>query len=181
MQYFYQMFSAQFSIYFDTGGSPMSKSIVDVPPGKALRLGLRLPIWLYRWHLGWLLGERFLLLTHIGRNSRMPRQAVIEVVAHDRDTDMYYVVSGWGAKSDWYQNVRKTPSVIVQVAGRKFRADAEFIPVEKAMRILETYAREHPVAFRELSGLFLGERMKAGSDASRQLAERMPMVAFRPK
>ena len=32
----------------------MSKSIVDIPPGKALRLGLRLPIWLYRLHLGWL-------------------------------------------------------------------------------------------------------------------------------
>ena len=159
----------------------MNKSIVDVPPGKALRLGLRLPIWLYRLHLGWLLGERFLLLTHIGRSSKVPRQAVIEVVAHDKATDMYFVVSGWGEKSDWYQNIRKTPSIIVQVAGRKFRADAEFIPVEKAIRILETYAREHPVAFRELSGLFLGERMKAGSDGSRQLAERMPMVGFRPK
>lgn len=159
----------------------MSKSIVDVPPGKALRLGLRLPIWLYRWHLGWLLGGRFLLLTHIGRNSGMPRQAVVEVVAHDKDTDTYFVVSGWGEKSDWYQNIRKAPLVIVQVAGRKFRAAAEFIPVEKAIHILETYAWEHPVAFRELSGLFLGERMKAGSDASHQLAERMPMVGFHPK
>lgn len=159
----------------------MSKSIVDVPPGKALRLGLRLPIWLYRLHLGWLLGERFLLLTHIGRSSGMPRQAVIEVVAHDKDMDMYFVVSGWGKKSDWYQNVHKTPSVIVQVAGRKFRAEAEFIPVENAIRILEIYARKHPVAFRELTGLFLGKGMQAGSDASRQLAERMPMVAFRPK
>lgn len=159
----------------------MNKSIVDVPPGKALRLGLRLPIWLYRLHLGWLLGERFLLLTHIGRSSKVPRQAVIEVVAHDKATDMYFVVSGWGEKSDWYQNIRKTPSVVVQVAGRKFQADAELIPVEKAICILETYAREHPVTFRELSGLFLGERMKAGSDASRQLAERMPMVGFRPK
>lgn len=159
----------------------MSKSIVDTPPGKALRLGLRLPIWLYRLHLGWLLGERFLLLTHIGRSSGIPHQAVIEVVAHDKDTDMYFVVSGWGEKSDWYQNIRKTPSVIVQVAGRKFQADAEFIQVEKAIRILEAYAREHPVAFRELTGLFLGKGMKAGSDASRQLAERMPMVAFCPK
>jgi deazaflavin-dependent oxidoreductase (nitroreductase family) len=159
----------------------MSKSIVEVPPGKALRLGLRLPIWLYRWHLGWLLGERFLLLTHIGRNSGLPRQAVIEVVAHDKDKDTYFVVSGWGEKSDWYQNIRKTPLVNVQVAGRKFRAEAEFFLIEKAIPILETYAQEHPVAFRELSGLFLGERMKAGSDASGQLAERMPMVGFRQK
>ena len=51
----------------------MGKSIIDAPPGKALRLGLRLPIWLYRLHLSWLLGERFLLLTHTGRNSGLPR------------------------------------------------------------------------------------------------------------
>ena len=37
----------------------MSKSIIDTPPGSALRLGLRLPIWLYRARLGRLLGERF--------------------------------------------------------------------------------------------------------------------------
>ncbi len=52
----------------------MNKSMVDTPPGKVLRLGLRLPIWLYRARLGRLLGERFLLLTHIGRKSGLPRQ-----------------------------------------------------------------------------------------------------------
>ncbi len=96
----------------------MSKSIVDRPPSKALRLGLRLPIWLYRARLGWLLGDRFLMLTHTGRKSGLPRQTVIEVVQHDKGTDTYYVVSGWGEKSDWYQNIRKSPSVTVHVGGR---------------------------------------------------------------
>ncbi len=159
----------------------MSKPIVDVPPGKALRLGLRLPIWLYRLHLGWLLGERFLLLTHTGRRTGQLRQAVIEVVGHDKNTDTYFVVSGWGKTSDWYQNILKTPSVSIQVAGRRIRADAECIPMDEATPILETYAGEHPVAFRELTGLFLGTSLEAGSDAARQLAEKMPMVAFRPK
>ncbi|MFL7870015.1 MAG: nitroreductase family deazaflavin-dependent oxidoreductase, partial [Anaerolineales bacterium] len=80
----------------------MSKSIVDTPPSKALRFGLRLPIWLYRLRLGWLLGDRFLMLTHTGRKSGLPRHVVIEVVQHDKETDTYYVVSGWGEKSDWY-------------------------------------------------------------------------------
>jgi hypothetical protein len=36
------------------------------PPRGLARLAFRLPIWLYRLRLGWLLGDRFLLLTHIG-------------------------------------------------------------------------------------------------------------------
>jgi len=159
----------------------MSKSIVDTPPGKALRFGLRLPIWLYRARLGWLLGDRFLMLTHTGRKSGLPRQVVIEVVQHDKQTDTYYVVSGWGEKSDWYQNIRKTPSVTIHTGGRTFHSKAEFIPVEKAIDILKAYARDHPIAFNELSGLFLGERMKPGSDAPERLARKMPMVAFHPE
>ena len=159
----------------------MSKSIVDTPPGKALRFGLRLPIWLYRLHLGWLLGDRFLMLTHTGRKSGSPHQTVIEVVSHDKTTDTYYVVSGWGEKSDWYQNIRKTPQVTVHVGGRRFQSTANFIPREKAIELMNTYAREHPIAFNELSGLFLGEHMKNDGKAAEQIAQKMPMVAFHPE
>ena len=158
----------------------MSKSIVDKPPGKALRFGLRLPIWLYRARLGWLLGGRFLMLTHTGRKSGLARQTVIEVVQHEKATDTYYVVSGWGEKADWYQNIRQTPSVTVHTGRRTFQSNAEFIPVDDAVDILKAYAREHPTAFNELSGLFLGERMKPDSDAPQRIAGKMPMVAFRP-
>ncbi len=156
----------------------MTNSIVDRPPSKALRFGLRLPIWLYRMKLGWLLGDRFLLLNHVGRKSGLPHQTVIEVVQHNQANNTYYVVSGWGEKSDWYQNIRKTPQVTIQAHGQKFQTKAEFIPAEKAIEILNTYAHEHPVAFNELSGLFLGERLKPNSDAPQRLAAKMPMVAF---
>jgi len=156
----------------------MSKSILDTQPQGMLRLGLRLPIWLYRTHLGWLLGDRFLMLTHTGRKSGLARHTVIEVVQHDKATDTYYVVSGWGEKSDWYQNIHKNPFVSIQTGGRIFHTKAEFVPVEQAIGIVETYAHDHPVAFNELSGLFLGEKMKPGSDAPQRLAEKMPMVAF---
>ena len=156
----------------------MSKSIVDSPPSKALRLGLRLPIWFYRLRLGWLLGDRFLMLIHTGRKSGLPRQTVIEVVQHDKQTDTYYVASGWGEKSDWYRNISKSPAVTVHVGGRMFQTKADFIPMEKAVVLMEAYARDHPTAFKELSSLFVGERMQPGSDAPRRLAEKMPMVAF---
>jgi deazaflavin-dependent oxidoreductase (nitroreductase family) len=159
----------------------MSKSLIEKPPRGALRLGLRLPIWLYRVHLGWLLGNRFLMLTHTGRKSGLPRQAVVEVVEHEEATDTYYVVSGWGEKADWYQNIRKSPQVTIHVSGRRFQTKAKFIPQEEAIDILGAYARNHPIAFSELSGLFLGERLKPGSDAPGRIAEKMPMVAFHPQ
>jgi deazaflavin-dependent oxidoreductase (nitroreductase family) len=159
----------------------MSKSIIDTPPGKALRLGLRLPIRLYHMRLGWLLGSRFLLLNHTGRKSGLPRQTVIEVVQHDKETDTYYVASGWGEKSDWYQNIRKSPDVTIQVGRRKFQSTAKFISPDQAIPIMEAYARKHPIAFNELSGLFLGERLKSNSNAPQHLAEKMPMVAFHPE
>ncbi len=155
-----------------------NKSLIDAPPGKLLRFGLRLPIWLFRVHLDWMLGDRFLMLTHTGRKSGMSRQTVIEVVKHDKATDTYYVVSGWGKKADWYQNIRKSPHVTIHVRGHKFQAIAEFVGLEKAVEVLQSYAREHPVAFSELSGLFLGERMKPDSDAPLRIATKMPMVAF---
>jgi len=156
----------------------MTNSIVDRKPSKALRFGLRLPILFYRIKLGWLLGDRFLMLTHTGRKSGLLHQTVVEVVKHDKSTDTYYVASGWGEKSDWYQNIQKTPQVTIHVRGRMFQTKVEFIPVEKAVDIVNTYAHEHPIAFNELSGLFLGERMKKGSDAPERVAQKMPMVAF---
>ena len=158
----------------------MTKSIVERQPSRMLRFGLRLPIWLYRLNLGWLLGDRFLMLTHTGTKSGLRRQTVIEVVQYDKQSDTFYVVSGWGERSDWYQNVRKSPTVTVHIGARKFRANAKFIPLAEEIKIMETCAHDHPVMFSELSSLFLGERMKPNTDAARRVAEKMPMVAFHP-
>jgi deazaflavin-dependent oxidoreductase (nitroreductase family) len=158
----------------------MAKSIVDRPPSQALRFGLRLPIWLYRLHLGWLLGNRFLMLTHKGRKSGQPYRTVIEVVQFDKETDTYYAVSGWGNKADWYQNIHAYPEVVINVGRRKLKGHAIDIPLPEAIDILDKYTRQHPLAFKELTRLFLGEQLQPGRDASRRLAELMPMVAFQP-
>lgn len=158
----------------------MKVSIIDRPPSKVLRFGLRLPIWLYRLRLGWLLENRFLMLTHKGRISGQLHQTVIEVVQHDKATDTYYAVSGWGAKADWYQNIQKNPLVTIHVSGRRFQARAQFIPLMNAQEIIEDYIAKHPLAFKELSTLFLGEQSLPNKDAARRLTEKMPMVAFRP-
>jgi deazaflavin-dependent oxidoreductase (nitroreductase family) len=118
------------------------------PPRGLLRWLLRLPIWLYRLRLGWLLGDRFLVLTHIGRTSGRARQNILEVVGHDEATDTYIIASGWGEHADWLRNIQKNRHVLVDVHGRRFEALAERLSEAAATREARDYARRHPRAFR---------------------------------
>ncbi|HWD43055.1 MAG TPA: hypothetical protein VHM23_04920 [Actinomycetota bacterium] len=49
-------------------------------PGPIVRWLLRAPGLLYDRHAGWLLGHRFLRLTHLGRRSGRRHRTVLEVV-----------------------------------------------------------------------------------------------------
>jgi hypothetical protein len=70
-------------------------------PAGALKLAFRLPIYLYRLHLGWLLGHRFLLLVHRGRKTGLLHQTMLEVVLYDPTIQESVVVSVWGEDADW--------------------------------------------------------------------------------
>jgi deazaflavin-dependent oxidoreductase (nitroreductase family) len=157
-------------------------SIGKSPPRGLLRLAARMPIWLYRLGLGWLLGGRFLMLTHIGRKSGLPRQVVLEVVHYDRDNHTFIVASGWGEQSNWFQNVLKTPQVVVQSGRRRCEAMAERLSLDEAAAALAGYGRRHPTALNRLAKFMTGEPFEGGSDtAYRHLAEAVPLVAFHCK
>lgn len=121
---------------------------------------VRAPVGLYRLRLGVVFGQRMLLLAHIGRNSGVRRYAVLEVV--DRPAaDQYVIVSGFGARSQWYRNVVANPNVLVSVGTRRdVRARATPMSAEAAEATLEGYARHHPRAWR-----ILRESMSAALDA----------------
>lgn len=146
-----------------------------------LRFGVRLPLGLYRAQLGWLLGERFLRLTHIGRKSGQPHQTVLEVVDYDRATDRYIVTSGWGEKSDWYQNVLQTPHVMIDVGRRHLNVTAEHLTIDEAELWLFNYAQAHPHTFRSLARFITGETLGITPEECRRLAAAAPVVAFRPR
>lgn len=146
-----------------------------------LRFGLKLPLVLYRLHLGWLLGQRFLRLTHVGRRSGKLYRTVVEVVDHDSATDSYVVTSGWGEASDWFQNIQKTRAVTIDVGMRHLNVTAERLPVDQAAEWLLAYARKHPRTFRELAHIMIGENLIGTPEDCRTLAEAVPLVAFRPR
>ncbi|MFQ5859416.1 MAG: nitroreductase family deazaflavin-dependent oxidoreductase [Anaerolineae bacterium] len=148
------------------------------PPRGLSRMLYRLPIWLYRLRLGRLLGERFLLLNHIGRKSGLSRQAVLEVIRHDRVSDTYFVASGWGEKADWFRNIQKTPEVVIDVGRRHLGAVAERLRQEQTERELLDYAQRHPTAFRALARL-IGYRVTDSEEDVRALARQIPILALR--
>ena len=149
-------------------------------PNRILRALLRAPIWLYRWNLGWMMGERFLLLTHTGRKSGQKYQTVIEVVSHDEATGTYYVAAAWREKSDWYRNIQQNPTVGVQVRNHRFEASAKQISAQEAEERLWDYAQKYPTAFGELVTVMLGERLPPDKEACRKVAESVPLISLTP-
>jgi deazaflavin-dependent oxidoreductase (nitroreductase family) len=109
---------------------------------------LRVPIWCYRLGCGCLLGKRLLLLTHTGHNSSLPRQTVLEVVDYDPNTDPYFIASGFGKQSDWYQNILKTPAVTIQVGRRRMNMMAQPLTPEEPGEAMVRYAQRYPAAAR---------------------------------
>lgn len=158
------------------------KSLVSSAPKGLLLWFLRVPIFLYRIGMGWILGERFVLLHHIGRKSGQARQTVVEVIGHDLESDTYYIASGWGHKSQWYQNILATPEIRIQVGRRKLEVLAENLSPQESVKILISYREKHPFMARELSGVMgVDIRNSSPSELEKIVQESVPIIALRPR
>ncbi len=150
------------------------------PPTGIRRLLWRLPIHLYRMHLGWLLGRRLMLLTHTGRISGKKRQAVIEVVEHDPGDRSYIAASGFGSRADWYQNVLATPYVTIQVGRHTMAATATPLDADDGAEIMARYARRHPAAAKQLCRI-MGVSVDGSVSDYRAVGRYIPFVRFVPR
>lgn len=154
--------------------------LTNKQPHGLMRLFLRTPILFYRAHLGWLLGGRFIMLTHLGRKSGLPRQVVLEVVHHDLQTDAYFVAAGWRGKADWFLNTQLNPAVQVMVGRRTFKASAQVIQLVEAANTFYIYALRHPLAFYEISHLMMGKALQPTEEDCLRLARSVPLVMLKP-
>lgn len=139
-----------------------------------VRWFVRVPIWLYRARVGFLLGGRFLMLEHVGRKSGRRRYVVLEVI--DRPSAGKYVVaSGFGERAQWFRNIVADPQVLVHLGGRRPRAArAQRLDPDAAAASLSRYAGAHPrswAALRPVLEQMLGARIdKDGAD--------LPLIVF---
>ena len=158
----------------------MAKKVKDLtPPQGCSRIFFRAPIWLYRLGFGWMFGERFLLLNHIGRKTGLPRQAVLEVVRHDKETDTYVVCVGFGKKSSWYQNLLKTPEVSIQVGRRKLDVRAEQLSPQEGGEAFADFCERYP-GEAKMAGM-LGYEVDGSTEDYRAAGEMMTFMALRPR
>ena len=79
---------------------------------------MKMPLILYRLGLGWMLGKRFMRLTHVGRRSGKVYQSVLAVLRFDENTHEILAVSPWSA-SNWYRNIQATPALEVETGHRQ--------------------------------------------------------------
>jgi deazaflavin-dependent oxidoreductase (nitroreductase family) len=160
-------------------GGPSLRWLRSRPSG-TLRLAFRLPIYLYRLNLGWLLGHRGLLLIHQGRKSGLLRETVLEVIRYDPATKESVVLSGWGEKADWYRNIKVTPAMEVRTGGERYVPEHRFLaPQENHTEIID-YERRHPLAVRIFAQVF-AYPLGATESVRREFASSLRLVAFRPR
>ncbi len=115
-------------------------------PGGIFRYLMRLPIWLYRLGLGDLMNiMHIMVLTTRGRTTGLPRHTAIEYRAHGSKT---YLVSAWGTRPQWYQNLLINPIVSVRQGQRSLKAHARKVDdPDEALRALYLFRKTAPAIY----------------------------------
>ncbi|MGH9046502.1 MAG: nitroreductase family deazaflavin-dependent oxidoreductase [Acidimicrobiales bacterium] len=138
-----------------------------------------LPTRLYDWHLGWLLGRRFLRLTHVGRRSGRTYHTVLEVIGSGHDE--LYVMAGFGGSADWYQNLQQHPALEVAVGRRRFAPAHRNLDLTEAASVLGDYERRNRLmgfAVRRVLSRLVGWPYDGSPDARTRIVRELPIVAF---
>jgi deazaflavin-dependent oxidoreductase (nitroreductase family) len=152
--------------------------------GPVTRALLKAPSRLYDLRVGWLLGHRFLRLTHRGRKSGREYRTVLEVVGHLPETGEWVVVSGLGHHSDWFRNIQAGPPVRVECGRARFTPAYRILDAVEAAAVMADYEYRNrlvlPVLRAVLSRL-LGWRYDSSASARGRLVAQLPFVAFRPR
>lgn len=151
------------------------------PPTGLSRKLFRVPIYFYRAGLGRMLGNRILLLHHVGRVSGKQRQAILEVVEHDPADDSFVVASGWGPTAAWYRNVVHTPDVTIQVGRRTIPVTAVRLTEDEGAETFVRYAIKHRIAAKHMLPRVLGFSVDGTEADFRAVGQRLPFVRFVPR
>lgn len=148
-------------------------------PGTLLRAMFRLPVYLYRLDLGWLLGHRFLMVTHRGRKTGLLRQTVVEVLRYDPATQESIVISALGERADWFRNLRANPPLEVQTARARYVPLYRVPTPDETASVLGTFSRDHPLEMRVAEWMMGWENTRT-EEGQRALSQSVRLVAFRP-
>jgi deazaflavin-dependent oxidoreductase (nitroreductase family) len=139
----------------------------------------KLPVFLYRLHLGWLLGKHFMQITHVGRHSGKVRRSVLAVLRFDEKTKEIFAVSAWKG-SDWYYNIQSSPALQVETGFIRYVPAQRTLSPEEITTTFVEYRKRHPF-FTRIICRIPGWKWDSTSEEFLELARTLRGVAFRPK
>lgn len=139
----------------------------------------KLPLLLYRLHIGWLMGKRFLQVTHLGRRSGKVRRTVLAVLKFDPKSREIYAVSAWKG-SDWYYNIQASPALEVETGFVRYVPLQRTLSPEEITTMFLEYCRKHPI-FSRMVCRIPGWKWDSTYEEFLELARTLRGVAFRPK
>jgi deazaflavin-dependent oxidoreductase (nitroreductase family) len=139
----------------------------------------KLPLLLYRLRLGWLLGKRFMLLTHVGRHSGKVRRTVLAVLRFDKHSKEIYAVSAW-KRSDWYYNIQTAPALQVETGFVRYVPMQRTLSAEEITTTFIEYRNKHPIFSRMICRI-PGWKWDSSYEEFLELARTLRGVAFEPK
>ena len=139
----------------------------------------RLPIFLYRTGLGWLMGKRFMLLTHRGRRSGKVRRTILAILRFDSETKEIMAISAWSA-SDWYLNIQNSPALQVETGFTRYAPIQRTLSSHEIAMLFIDYRHKHPI-FSRIVCQIPGWKWDSSYEEFLELARTLQGVAFRPK
>lgn len=148
-------------------------------PGRLALAVFRLPLVLYRRGWGWLLGDTFLLLVHVGRKTGRSYSTVVMVLRYDQSTNEAVICSAWGKDSDWIRNLQAHPALKVQIGRKVFTPDQRFLSADENIAVLAGFQRRHPYRSRLLAAVLGWGDLRCYS-AAREFVSSRPFVALWP-
>lgn len=139
----------------------------------------KLPISLYRLHLGWMLGTRFMQITHVGRYSGKVRRTILAVLRFDEKTKEIYAVSAWKG-SDWFYNIQASPALQVETGFVRYVPIQRTLSPEEISATFIAYRKRHPI-FTRIICRIPGWKADSSYEEFLELARTLRGVAFKPK
>jgi deazaflavin-dependent oxidoreductase (nitroreductase family) len=163
--------------------NPSGQDLAQIKPNETAPWFLipmfKLPLLLYRLRLGWLLGTRFMMLTHVGRHSGKVRRTILAVLRFDATTKEIYAVSAWKG-SDWYSNIQASPALEVETAFVRYTPLQRTLSPEEITTTFMEYRKKHAI-FSRMMCRIPGWKWDSSYEEFLALARTLRGVAFAPK
>lgn len=165
---------------------PSTNTMAPTSPGKQDEKApsfmvpiFKLPIFLYQLRLGWLLGTRFMQITHVGRHSGKVRRTILAVLRFDEKSKEIFAVSAWKG-SDWYYNIQASPALQVDSGFLRYVPKQRMLSPEEITTAFIEYRRRHPIFSRMICRI-PGWKWDSSYEEFLELAHTLRGVAFTPK